>query len=116
MRLSALLLLAVSAWGCAQEDASVEGNPKAGQLLLRQYGCGTCHEIPGVAAARGNVGPSLKAVGKRVYLAGRVPNTPANMADWIRYPHRFDPRTAMADMQVTESHAHDMVAYLQRLK
>ena len=52
--------------------AGVAGDPERGKLLLRQYGCGSCHSIPGVAAARGNVGPPLEAIGARVYLAGRA--------------------------------------------
>jgi cytochrome c1 len=92
------------------------GDPEHGRLLLRQYGCGTCHRIPGVAAARGDVGPPLDAIARRVYLAGIVPNTPQGMAAWIRDPQAFDPRTAMPDMQVTEAHARDMVAYLYGLE
>jgi cytochrome c2 len=45
-----------------------------------------------------------------------LPNTPENMASFIRAPHRADPRTAMPDMGVTEAHARDMVAYLYTLK
>lgn len=96
--------------------AGVAGDPERGKLLLRQYGCGTCHTIPGVAAARGNVGPPLEAIGSRVYLAGVLPNTPQNMVRWIRAPQDIDPQTAMPDLQVPEQHAQDMVAYLYRLR
>jgi cytochrome c1 len=89
---------------------------EAGRLLLRQYGCGACHHIPGVAAARGNVGPPLDRLAKRVYLAGSLPNTPENLVGWIRHPQKYEPRTAMPDMQVTEEHARRMVAYLRTLK
>jgi cytochrome c2 len=102
--------------GCVALAGCTEAKPEAGKLLLRQYGCGTCHEIPGVAAAKGRVGPSLEGVGRRVYLAGRIANTPENMAHFIREPQAVDPRTAMPDMQVTEAHARDMVAYLYTLK
>ena len=34
----------------------------------------------------------------------------------VRHPQAVDPRTAMPDMQVTEAHARDMVAYLYTLK
>jgi cytochrome c2 len=106
---------------CGVEDAPHEaprapGDPERGRLLLRQFGCGTCHRIPGVAAARGEVGPPLDGVGRRAYLAGVLPNTPENMARWIRAPQAFDPRTAMPDMQVGEAHARDMVAYLVTLR
>lgn len=105
-----LLALCFTLMGCKDDPHAT------GKLLLRQYGCGTCHEIPGVAAARGKVGPPLEHIASRVYLAGRIANTPENLAHWIRQPQAVDPRTAMPDMQVTEAHARDMVAYLYTLK
>jgi cytochrome c len=92
------------------------GDPANGKLLLRQYACGSCHTIPGVENARGNVGPSLQAVGARIYLAGMLPNTPQNMTRWIRAPREVDPLTAMPDLQVPEQHARDMTAYLHTLR
>ena len=105
--------------GCGREAShplGAEGDPEHGKLLLRQYGCGACHSIPGVATAKGNVGPPLDGIAKRVYLAGVLPNTPENMTRWIRAPRQIDPRTAMPDLQVPEPHARDMVAYLYRLR
>jgi len=87
-----------------------------GRLLLRQFGCGACHEIPGVATAKGRVGPPLAAIASRVYLGGTLPNSPDNMARFIRRPQDFDPRSAMPDLGVTEAHARDMVTYLYTLK
>ncbi len=90
-------------------------DPDNGRLLLRQFGCGSCHLIPGVADARGNTGPPLEHISRRVYLAGRLPNRPENMVMWIRDPQRFDPLTRMPDLQVSGPHARDMVAYLYTL-
>ena len=111
MRLAAVLF-ALFTMGCAGEDPSVAN----GRLLLRQFGCGACHEIPGVAAAKGRVGPPLGGIASRVYLAGVLPNSPGNMARFIRRPQEVDPRTAMPDLGVTEAHARDMVAYLYTLR
>ena len=116
MKVIAVLALSACVAACHPQGAALGGDPEAGKLLLRQYGCGTCHEIPGVAAARGKVGPPLERIAERVYLAGRIANTPENLAHWIRHPQAVDPRTAMPDMQVTEAHARDMVAYLYTLK
>lgn len=103
--------------GCGDKPPpALGGDPDNGRLLLRQFGCGSCHHIPGVAAARGNVGPSLEGVGKRVYLGGVLPNTPENMVRWILDPKQFDPETAMPDLPVAEGQARDIVAYLQGLK
>ena len=110
MRLKALAMcFALAACG---EAPDVEN----GRLLLRQFGCGACHSIPGVATATGRTGPPLESIGRRAYLAGGVPNTPDNMARFIMKPQAFDPRTRMPDLQVTEGHARDMTAYLQGLK
>lgn len=110
------LCLALGACGdeAHQPSARNTGDAERGRLLLRQYGCGSCHSIPGVAAATANVGPPLEGVAHRVYLGGVLPNTPENMASWIRDPQRYDPLTAMPDMQVPEQEARDMVAYLYR--
>jgi cytochrome c1 len=102
--------------GCGDHPTPLSGDPDHGRLLLRQYGCASCHEIPGVAGAMGNAGPPLQGIARRVYLGGVLPNTPQNMLGWIRDPQRFDPLTAMPSMQVTEAHARDMVAYLYRLR
>lgn len=98
------------------ERTPAAGDAESGRLLLRQFGCGACHRIPGVAAATGNVGPPLAGVARRVYLGGMLPNTPANMAQWIRDPRHFDADTAMPDLPVGERHARDMAAYLQGLR
>ncbi|HVE49716.1 MAG TPA: cytochrome C1 [Casimicrobiaceae bacterium] len=110
-----LIALALFAQGVSA-DRSAIGDAENGRLLLRQFGCGTCHRIPGVAAAEGNVGPPLDAIARRVYLAGILPNTPANMVRWIRSPQSIDAKTAMPDLNVTEAHARDMTAYLYRLR
>lgn len=115
--LTAFAALALVLSACSQESErppEPAGNHENGRLLLRQYGCGACHRIPGVATADGNVGPPLGNIANRVYLAGVLPNTPDNMARWIRAPQKIDPRTAMPDLQVPEQHARDMVAYLYR--
>lgn len=94
----------------------VAGDIESGRLLLRQYGCGACHAIPGVATADGTVGPPLDRIARRVYLAGSLPNTPANLAQFIRDPQSAKPQTTMPDLGVGERHATDMVAYLYTLR
>ena len=117
MRIAVLLSLSLLLSPCGNpQSPALGGDPENGKLLLRQFGCGSCHEIPGVAAAHGKVGPPLGGVGRRVYIAGVLPNTPERMVQFIRAPQRADPRTAMPDLGVTEEHARDMVAYLYSLK
>ena len=100
----------------SQAPSDVDGDAENGKLLLRQFGCGACHSIPGVATADGLVGPPLDGIAHRVYLAGVLPNTPQAMAAFIREPQLADPRTAMPDLGIGEQHARDMTAYLYTLK
>jgi cytochrome c1 len=45
-----------------------------------------------------------------------MPNTPANMQDWIRYPHRHDSLTVMPETGVSEQDGRDIAAYLYTLR
>jgi cytochrome c1 len=111
-----VLLGAIAAvlMGCARTEAP--SDREKGRLLLRQFGCGECHRIPGVAGAQGDVGPPLVRMGHRAYLGGVLPNSPENLARFIRHPRQFDPRTTMPDLGVTEEHARQMAAYLLEAK
>jgi cytochrome c len=98
------------------EPTNAAGDPRRGLQLIQSYGCGSCHTIPDVPRARGQVGPPLEGIANRAYLGGVAPNTPANMVVWIRAPQSVEPRTAMPDLGVSESDARDMTAYLYTLK
>lgn len=100
----------------AQAAAMTGGNPERGREAIHQYGCGTCHTIPGVRTARGRVGPPLEGVASRVYLAGHLPNNPVNMQDWIQRPHSHDPQTVMPETGISAQEARDVAAYLYTLK
>lgn len=115
-------ILLLAGLGMANSDAGTTGtalagaNADRGQRLLAQYQCGSCHTIPGVAAARGIQGPSLEAFGKRSYIAGRIPNRADALARWISAPQSLVPDTAMPNMGVSNADARDMAAYLGRLQ
>lgn len=85
---------------------------KAGRRLLAAYQCGACHRISGVSGAQGTHGPALVQWGQRIYIAGRVPNTPALLAAWIVHPQHLVPGTPMPNMGVTQRDAEQMAAYL----
>jgi cytochrome c1 len=88
----------------------------AGRIALEAYDCGVCHRIPGVRGAHGVVGPPLGGLGKRIYIAGKLPNTDAMLARWIVDPPALAPGTAMPAVGVSEREAHAMAAYLQTLR
>jgi cytochrome c1 len=119
---SALACALALACGACDDDASrtaralTGGDPDTGKLAIRHHGCGTCHEIPGVGGATSHVGPSLEAIGSRLYLAGRVANTPDQLMAWIRWPQSIEPGNVMPDMAITETDARDIAAYLYTLR
>ncbi len=97
-------------------QAAMSGNPANGKALIQSYGCGSCHVIPGIRTARGLVGPPLLYYSRRTIIAGELPNSPANLAAWIQNPVKIEPGTAMPNLGVTASQAHDMAAYLYTLR
>jgi cytochrome c2 len=88
------------------------GDPDRGPALMLRYGCAGCHTIPGVTGARGQVGPNLQDVSRRVYLGGVATNTSDNLIRWIVNPREIDPKTAMPVTGVSAREARDIAAYL----
>jgi cytochrome c2 len=91
-------------------------NAQRGRLLLAQYQCGSCHVIPGVAAARGTLGPTLQGFGRRSYITGEVPNRTESLVRWIVQPRALVPDTTMPSMGVSVEDARHMAAFLHGLR
>ena len=87
-----------------------------GKRAINQYACATCHAIPGIVGANAPVGPPLAGIGSRLMLGGVLPNSPENMARWIRAPQEVAPLTAMPNLGVTQRDARDIAAYLATLR
>lgn len=110
--------------GCALSLAPVlaagpakGGDPARGRRAIVVEGCPACHAIPGIAQGRpANVGPPLKHIAKRAYIAGVLPNEPGALERWIMDPPGIDPRTAMPDLGIREPEARDIAAYLRTLE
>ena len=92
------------------------GNAARGRAALTQYGCNTCHRIPGITGSDVHVGPPLAGMATRQLIAGRLPNTPEQMARWLKDPQAVDPETAMPKLQLTDTDAADIAAYLATLR
>ncbi len=118
MRVVAILLFLAACH--PQDDRTAReltgGDPARGRELIRAYGCGACHTVPGVRSAKGLVGPPLAEIADRVYLAGQLPNTPDNMKRWIREPQSIEAGTVMPNMNVSETDARHIAAYLYTLR
>ncbi|MDF1503463.1 c-type cytochrome [Roseisolibacter sp. H3M3-2] len=116
-----LLLLALLPLGACTPDRAREetaarltrgGNPETGKALIRQYGCGSCHVIPGIPGATGGVGPALDRLRQQPYVAGVTLNTPDHLMRWVQDPQAVDSLTAMPDLDVSQRDARHIVAYL----
>jgi cytochrome c oxidase subunit 2 len=77
--------------------------------------CVGCHTIDGVSA--GVLGPNLTHFGSRTMLAaGMWPNTPENVAEWVKDPQRLKPGVKMPTLGLTDEQAKAVAAYLVSLK
>ncbi len=124
MRSIVLLLLLsplglIALLGCEDKAAKAAmvtgGDPARGREQAREHGCGACHTIPGVPGAHALVGPPLDRMARRAYIAGTLPNTPANMREWIAHPQKVKPNNAMPEVSMTDDDARDITAYLYTL-
>lgn len=116
--LALLPLVAVSGCGSTPPPPPAEthsGRPDRGAALIAQYGCGSCHTVPGVKGADGLVGPPLTRFGSRSYIAGELPNNADNLRHWISDPQSVEPGTAMPNLGVKPIDAQDIAAYLYTL-
>jgi cytochrome c len=115
MRFMILVVLSLAA--CAESPPpspkSVAGGSAArGRTLVANYGCGNCHTIPGVAGAKGLVGPPLTNFSQRTYLAGSFRNEGETLVKWIMDPQAMRPGTAMPTLGVPMQDARHIAAYL----
>lgn len=103
--------------GCADVSRAAQlevpgGDPQLGATLIQQWGCGSCHVIPGIRGADGLVGPPLTNFASRAYIAGQLSNNSDNLIRWIMDPQAVEPGTAMPNLGVSEQVARHMAAYL----
>ena len=118
--LFAICLLLVGCYDEMEQYTTVEspagGNAHNGAVLIVQYGCGSCHIVPGIAGADGLVGPPLIKMGRRVYIAGVLRNSPENMIAWLENPQAIVSGNVMPQMGLNRNQAQDIAAYLYTLR
>jgi mono/diheme cytochrome c family protein len=110
-----------SAVAQAQTGLAVKaaGNASVGRSLFSAKGCVACHTAQGVPGAVGTIGPSLNGLGdpaKHPTLADGEPNTPINIAAWIKDPASRKPGTQMPNLGLSAKEADDLAAFLVTLK
>jgi cytochrome c len=97
-------------------EVTTGGDPQRGALAIVRYGCGSCHQIPGISGAVGLAGPPLSGIANRIYVAGVLQNTPENLVRWIKDPKAVDEKTVMPKLGVSDKDADDIASYLYTLK
>ena len=92
------------------------GHAELAEPHILRYGCAACHVIPGIRARNGLVGPPLADIGRRIYIAGVLTNTPENMVRWLLNPPALKPGTAMPSTGLSEAEAQRLTAFLETLQ
>lgn len=116
--MGAALALSASPLACANRPSGAAvpgGDARRGLHVIAAVGCGACHAIPGIRAARGDVGPSLAGFARRSFIGAGVPNVPDRLVHWILDPRALAPATAMPELGLDEREARDVAAYLYTL-
>ncbi|HXE45779.1 MAG TPA: c-type cytochrome [Conexibacter sp.] len=96
--------------------APVTAQERRGQQVFMQQGCAGCHTIRGTGA-QGTIGPDLTHVASRTTLGAlAIPNTPAELAAWIRDPQQIKPGDRMPALGLSGPDLAAVTAYLERLR
>lgn len=111
-----LLLFAAACKKEVSTTTPVSGDPARGKQIVMQYGCTSCHIIPGVDGPRGEVGPSLEHVAIRQVLGGSLPNNPQNMTQYLQNPQMANPQNVMPNLGIKPEEARDIAAFLYTLR
>jgi cytochrome c2 len=93
-----------------------EADVSRGRQLVADKGCVACHAFPDVKWPRGRLGPSLEDFGRQGLIAGRLPNQPGVLMQFVRNAPAQIPGTAMPAISMTDQEALDVTAYLLQLK
>lgn len=118
---AAVLGIALSLGACSRSEPSAEqqianSDAARGRVAIERFGCGSCHDIPGIRGADGMVGPPLTHWSQRRIIAGEMENSPEHLITWITMPQAVEPGTAMPNMGISDGEARDIAAYLYSIK
>jgi cytochrome c oxidase subunit 2 len=107
-----------AAWVQQQQTTppTATGDSAKGADVFAKGACVGCHTIEGTKA-QGKVGPNLTHFGSRLSIAaGTLPNTPENLALWLKNPQAVKPENDMPNLGLSAADIQALVAYLESLK
>lgn len=100
----------------AQQAGTQERAIRVGYDIFVSRTCASCHAIRGTPA-NGRVGPDLTHfAGRLTIAAGVLPNTPANLALWLKAPQQVKPGCGMPDLYLTDDQVSKLVVFLEHLQ
>jgi cytochrome c1 len=105
-----ILLLPAALAGCTGPNRETDAKS------IIATSCASCHTVPGVPGANGNVGPPLAGIGSRQVIAGYFTNNRQNMVRWITHSQAMLPNNAMPDTNLTPNEANEVAEYLSTLR
>lgn len=109
------IVLLITACNPSEPSPAVT-NTARGKDLITQYGCTSCHIVPGIEGPKGMAGPSLEHVASRQIIAGHVTNTAPAMMQYLQNPQSADSQNVMPNLGITSEEAREITAYLYTLK
>lgn len=77
------------------------GDPAKGEKLFKSVGCQACHEVNGEGEQHA---PDLTRIGTKV--------NPDWLVSWISNPHAYNEKSKMPDLNISESQAQHIAAFL----
>jgi sulfur-oxidizing protein SoxX len=106
--------------GCADKSdlprQLAGADSERGRRTAERFACGACHLIPGIEWPKGRVGGPLAGFADRPLIAGRYPNQPDTLVQWLRDAPSLSPETGMPPTGLSASEARDVAAYLYTLE
>jgi cytochrome c oxidase subunit 2 len=110
---------AFAAWVAKQKEPGAtppDSSPAAaGARIFLMGTCVGCHTVRGVSG--GGIGPDLTHLASRKTIAGGIlPNTPENLAHWIRQAPMLKPGSLMPAQALSDPDLAALVAYLRSLQ
>lgn len=97
--------------------APVDTLVEQGQKLFQSKGCTSCHSISSMHVLT-VIGPNLSGIGTRKMIAaGWLPNTDANLREWIEHTQKVKPDVLMKlPMPVSDAEVTALIAYLRTMR
>lgn len=84
--------------------------------IMRARGCTACHIIPGIAEARGTMGPTLKGLSERKRIVARtLTNNDKNMRRWLKNPKGVKSDTMMPNVGLSDDEIETLIAHFRSL-